>query len=103
MLLKSSDLLFDPNAPFEWEQEQEIKKYVLEIRREERARKAIEPVKKSFEKPNVKVVFKLRGGNTEGNWSPYPDRALDARVIRYPLPRSAAFGKPAKGAPRPAR
>lgn len=33
-------------------------------------------------------------GNTSvGNWSPFPDRALDARTIRFPLPRDARADK----------
>lgn len=27
------------------------------------------------------------GNTAAGNWSPYPDRELDARTIRFPLPR----------------
>lgn len=40
--------------------------------------------------PNREVaLWRLTIGNTAaGNWSPYPDRALDARNLRFPLPRN---------------
>lgn len=28
------------------------------------------------------------GNTAASNWSPYPDRALDARILRFPLPRN---------------
>ncbi len=99
-----NEMLFDPSSPFSWEQQQERKKILLSLKREEQARKTLRPVKNHFRKPAVRTSFKLHGGNTQGNWSPFPDRALDARAIRYPMPRSAAYGKgPAKGAPRGGR
>lgn len=36
------------------------------------------------------------GNNPSGNWSPYPDRALDARAITFPLPRHARADKRTK-------
>lgn len=33
------------------------------------------------------------GNRITGNWSPYPDRALDARIIRFPMPRNARADK----------
>ena len=40
--------------------------------------------------PNREVaLWRLTIGNTAaGNWSPYPDRAPDARNLRFPLPRN---------------
>lgn len=97
----SDQMPFDPTAPLCQEEQFERNKYLARMEREDRANKALEPVKNHFRKPSVKTSFKLHGGNTEGNWSSFPDRALDARVIRYPMPRSAAYGKgPARGAPR---
>lgn len=55
------------------------------------AQRSMTPIREYFQKPQQKVKFKLDIGNSAvKNWSPYPDRALDARVIRYPMPRSAA-------------
>lgn len=35
-------------------------------------------------------LWKATIGNTAvENWSPYPDRALDARTLRFPLPKKA--------------
>lgn len=43
--------------------------------------------------PNDKL-WRLQIGNTQdGNWSPYPDRELDARIIRFPLPRDMKADK----------
>lgn len=42
------------------------------------------------------VTDRLRitlGNNTDRSWSPYPDRALDARALRFPLPRDARADK----------
>lgn len=40
--------------------------------------------------PNREVaLWRMTAGNTAAdNWSPYPDRALDARTLRFPLPRN---------------
>lgn len=39
-------------------------------------------------------LWRLQIGNTQdGNWSPYPDRELDARIIRFPLPRDMKADK----------
>lgn len=40
--------------------------------------------------PNREVaLWRITAGNTAAdNWSPYPDRALDARTLRFPLPRN---------------
>jgi len=42
------------------------------------------------------VTERLRvtlGNNTDRSWSPYPDRALDARALSFPLPRDARADK----------
>ena len=44
-------------------------------------------------------LWRIQMGNSGyGNWSPYPDRALDARNISYPLPKNSKYhsGKPTK-------
>lgn len=39
-------------------------------------------------------LWRLQIGNAQdGNWSPYPDRELDARIIRFPLPRDMKADK----------
>lgn len=102
MLLKPSELHFDPNSPFAWEDKAAQEKYELQVERYTKAQKSIEPIKRKVEAPAVKFSFRVRGGNTEGNWSPFPDRALDARVIRYPMPQPNFKAAPRgpKGAPR---
>ena len=45
---------------------------------------------------NVAPVRRIVDQERSGNWSPFPDRALDARVIRYPMARSAAEASPVK-------
>lgn len=69
-----------------WELQQ---KQQQEVKRDELARKTLKPVKELFKQPKqaLKVEVRIRSGNTISNWSPYPDRALDARVIRYPMPQ----------------
>ena len=40
------------------------------------------------------MADELSVGNTPAdNWSPYPDRALDARTLRFPLPRDSRADK----------
>lgn len=37
----------------------------------------------------VSGLWRMTFGNTSANnWSPFPDRALDARTLRFPLPRN---------------
>lgn len=102
MLLKPSELYFDPNSPFAWEDKVAQEKYEKSVERYAKAQKSITPLKRQLEKPSIKISFRLRGGNTEGNWSPFPDRALDARVIRYPMPQPNFKAAPRgpKAAPR---
>ena len=39
-------------------------------------------------------LWRMSVGNTSAdNWSPYPDRALDARTLRFPLPRDSRADK----------
>lgn len=96
MLLKPSELHFDPNSPFAWEDKAAQEKYELQMERYNRAQKSIEPIKQKSEMPAVKFTFRIRGGNAGGNWSPFPDRALDARTIRYPMPQPN-FDAPPRG------
>lgn len=102
MLLKPSELHFDPNSPFAWEDKAAQEKYEKSVERYLKAQKSITPIKRKLEKPSVKFSFRVRGGNTEGNWSPFPDRALDARIIRYPMPQPNFKAAPRgpKAAPR---
>lgn len=96
MLLKPSELHFDPNSPFAWEDKAAQEKYELQMERYSKAQKSIEPIKQKSEMPAVKLTFRIRGGNGGGNWSPFPDRALDARTIRYPMPQPN-FNAPPRG------
>ena len=96
MLLKPSELHFEPNSPFAWEDKAAQEKYELQMERYNRAQKSIEPIKQKSEMPAVKLTFRIRGGNAGGNWSPFPDRALDARTIRYPMPQPN-FNAPPRG------
>ncbi len=74
---------------FELQQQQTMQKKLKEI-----AQRTLEPIRVQQKRPTFKVELRLRAGNTAvQNWSPFPDRALDARVIRYPMPRAAAYGK----------
>lgn len=55
--------------------------------------------------PNVNMAgWQFSIGNN-GNWSPFPDRALDARVIRYPMRdiRELDRSRQKAGPPHPAR
>ena len=45
MLLKPSELHFDPNSPFAWEDKAAQEKYELQMERYNRAQKSIEPIK----------------------------------------------------------
>lgn len=39
-------------------------------------------------------TWRMSVGNTStDNWSPFPDRALDARTLRFPLPRDSRADK----------
>lgn len=39
-------------------------------------------------------LWRMSVGNTStDNWSPFPDRALDARTLRFPLPRDSRADK----------
>lgn len=53
--------------------------------------------------PSVAIgEWRVSVGNN-GNWSPYPDRALDARAIRYPMRDIRELDRAKKAAPpRPA-
>lgn len=77
-----------------WESMLRNREYQKQVEMNNVAQKSVKPVKSYFQRPRQRVTFKLDFGNSAvKNWSPYPDRALDARVIRYPMPRSAAYGK----------
>ena len=67
-------------------------------RRREVTDRNVAPIRRSFDRQRkVAVNWQIRLGNTGcGNWSPFPDRALDARTIRYPMARSAAWESPIK-------
>lgn len=56
-------------------------------------------VRRQGEKAPEVPRWRFTVGNTSmNNWSPYPDRALDARVLTFPLPRKA---DPGARAPQP--
>ncbi len=67
-------------------------------RRREVTDRNVAPVRRIVDQERkVATNWLIHLGNTgSGNWSPFPDRALDARVIRYPMARSAAEASPVK-------
>lgn len=86
-----SDTLF-------WQLEHIRRKIMRQERRREVTDRNVAPIRRSFDRQRkVAVNWQIRLGNTGcGNWSPFPDRALDARTIRYPMSRSAAWESPVK-------
>ena len=83
------------NSLEEWIILEEEAKRSLHERWSRQAGSTLDPIRRQLEcQFSHPVKVSLRVGNSAvNNWSPFPDRALDARVIRYPMPRSAAFGK----------
>lgn len=80
---------------------------ILRERREVRRRMAERAQQSLILKPRTAVAgrdlkkevgeWRMSIGNTSANnWSPYPDRALDARTLRFPMPH-----KPQGKAPMP--
>lgn len=60
---------------------------MMRSRARERALEAVEGAERSAAPADPSVAigeWRVSVGNN-GNWSPYPDRALDARAIRYPM------------------
>lgn len=59
---------------------------------EQRAQKSVlqqQAIPSQKEAADATGTWRMTIGNTSvNNWSPFPDRALDARVIRFPLPRN---------------
>ena len=67
--------------------ERRIVERMMRERARERAREASEGAARGAapSDPSVEMgEWRLSVGNN-GNWSPYPDRALDARIIRFPM------------------
>lgn len=62
----------------------------LRCRMEQRARESVVLLRHTPAQydPGQQVgLWRWSAGNTgTGNWSPFPDRALDARTLRFPLP-----------------
>ncbi len=85
-------------SPEEWAVLQEEQRRSLHERWARQAGSTLDPLREQLQRRFSRPVkVSLRVGNASvNNWSPFPDRALDARVIRYPMPRSAAYGKPAR-------
>ena len=82
-----------------WQLEHIRRRIMRQERRREVTDRNVAPIRKkaSGEGRKVKIDWQVRIGNTGiCNWSPFPDRALDARVIRYPMARSAAEASPVK-------
>ncbi len=82
----------------EWALLNEEAKVELHARWARQASSTLDPVREHFGRHfSSPVKVSLRVGNSSvSNWSPFPDRALDARVIRYPMPRWAAYGRPGR-------
>lgn len=55
----------------------------------------VEPtLSRPFEGSKATGLWRLKIGNTAvDNWSPYPDRMLDARIISFPMRRDARADK----------
>lgn len=69
------------------QRERRIVERMMRQRARERALEASEGAARSAtpNDPSVEMgEWRLSVGNN-GNWSPYPDRALDARIIRFPM------------------
>lgn len=81
-----------------WQLEHIRRKIMRQERRREVTNRNVAPIRRSFDRQRKMAVnWQIRLGNTGcGNWSPFPDRALDARTIRYPMARSAAWESPVK-------
>ncbi len=82
----------------EWALLNEEARVKLHERWARQASSTLDPVRERFSRHfSSPVKVSLRVGNASvSNWSPFPDRALDARVIRYPMPRWAAHGRPGR-------
>lgn len=89
---------FFPTDTLSWQLEHIRRKVMCQERRREVTDRNVAPIRRSFDRQRkVAVNWLIRLGNTGcGNWSPFPDRALDARTIRYPMARSAAWESPVK-------
>ena len=76
----------------------------MRSRARERALEAVEGAERSAAPADPSVAigeWRVSVGNN-GNWSPYPDRALDARAIRYPMRDIRELDRAKKaGPPRP--
>lgn len=81
-----------------WQLEHIRRRIMRQERRREVADRNVAPVRRIVDQERkVATNWLIHLGNTgSGNWSPFPDRALDARVIRYPMARSAAWKSPVK-------
>ena len=67
---------------------------VLEQRRDERTSVIARPRTAAPDANRTAGLWRISVGNTAtDNWSPYPDRALDARQLRFPLPRKLHHDK----------
>lgn len=78
---------------------------MMRSRARARALEAVEGAERSAAPADPSVAigeWRVSVGNN-GNWSPYPDRALDARAIRYPMRDIRELDRAKKaGPPRPA-
>lgn len=81
---------------------EEVNPFLRERRRLHRAMRAQAEAQESVLRksrgsrdPNKEVgTWRMSIGNTSvNNWSPFQDRALDARTIRFPVPRDARADK----------
>ncbi len=80
---------------------------MMRSRARERALEAVEGAERSAAPADPSVAigeWRVSVGNN-GNWSPYPDRELDARVIRFPMRDIRELGRERQkaGPPKPAR
>lgn len=93
---------FSLSDTLSWQLEHIRRKIMRQERRREVTDRNVDPIRKSTcvlsrERRKVTVDWQICLGNTGiGNWSSFPDRALDARTIRYPMSRSAAWKSPVK-------
>lgn len=104
-----------PSADLEWFRDEvdplQRERRELERMMRQRAREQAVEITQAAQRgdsprdPGIEAAgWRLSVGNN-GNWSPYPDRELDARVIRYPMCdiRELDRERQKAGPPKPAR
>ena len=77
---------FNSDPMLEWRRAKESRKYSSYVVRQRVANTNLAPVKEYFQRPRSAFQFQVSiVSNNILNASPYSDKALDARIIRYPM------------------